>query len=193
MNHINCFHEAFTLPQVLYWIPIWWWLKAQTYTQYSFVTWSIMILEVALIRYILLIQWCLKLWIFHRNAAVFKGCSVGIKGLNVYQKTLNTPLHRNQQTELFNQYKLGPWIHAANARFWPICMTQRKIHIRWHFVQLSNFNEPLLPVTLDFYSWQTPASNLTFCVFWELPRVVKNGYYSKLSAQTILAIFLWLL
>ena len=35
------------------------------------------------------------------------------------KKTLSTPLHHRHQPGMLTQGRLGPWIHAVGAKFWP--------------------------------------------------------------------------
>ncbi len=117
----------------------------------SFVTWCIILLEVAIRRWVhcshkgmdmVSNNYWGRMWSLNEAQLVLWGPK--------YTKKISpTPLHHHHQPEPLRHGRMDPWFHVLYAKFWPYHLNvvveigTRQTRQRFYNLLLSNFGEPV--------------------------------------------------
>ena len=169
----------FHIPKEVYWIQIQWlgrllkiielyvMFMKPVWDDFCFVTWCIIILDVAIRRWPWRHahgqqQYSKRLWHSHNDW-------LALTGPKCARKTFPTLLHHFRQPGLLKQGRLGPYIHAFGTKFrlYHLYASAEIYHLTrlcFSCPQLSGFGEPVSAAVSAFCSWMTEEEpDMVFC------------------------------
>ncbi len=125
--------------------------KKPVWDDLSFVTWCIILLEVAIRRWVHCSHEGMDMVSKQHSGRLWRlnNAQLVLRGPKCAKKISTTPLHHHHQPEPLRQGRMDPCFHVLYAQFWPYCLNvaaeieTHQIRQRFSNLLLSNFGEPV--------------------------------------------------